>query len=129
MKLQFFPGQELNMIRREVKQFKDQQEQLLASANITGESEEGSSKVASKKNTAKNADNELQGIREGYDSLVSILQEETQLCERKLDILSNRRQAEEESRLQLLRKLAKMKTIEDQQSRDPSNFRNQSGRF
>lgn len=131
MKLQFFPSQELNQIRREVKQFKEQQEQMLSSAQLVSDQEDVAVGKTGKKNPAMNSSSgdTSQGIRDGYDNLVSILQEETQLCEKKLDILSHRRQSEEEARLLLLRKLARMRSIEDQQSKDPTNFRNQSGRF
>jgi hypothetical protein len=125
MKLQCFPAQELNLIRKEIKQFKDQQEQMLFDAQLVTEHVDGvdptrkSEKLPSKKVSSM----------DGYDNLVSILQEESKLCEKKLSLLGQRREYEEEARVQMLRKLAKMKAAEENQSRDPNNFRNQGGRF
>ena len=50
---------------------------------------------------------------------------ENKLCEKKLAIIRSRRQEEQNLRAAAQRKLLRSKNIEEQQSRDPLNFRNQ----
>jgi len=50
---------------------------------------------------------------------------ENRLCEKKLAIIRSRRQEEQNSRAAAQRKILRSKNIEEQQSRDPLNFRNQ----
>lgn len=142
MKLQCFPGQELNTIRKEIKAFKDQQEELLANLQLntnnnteteqssgkkTSEGKEGKSKKAATNNQSSSSN--LQSLTDGYENLISILSEESRLCDKKFMLLNSRREAEEEARLMYMKKMAKMKAAEDNQSKDPHNFKNQGGRF
>lgn len=64
-------------------------------------------------------------LSNGYDQLISILTSENKLCERKLIIFNNKRMEEENKKLSYMRKIAKSKQIEEVQSLDPANFRNQ----
>jgi hypothetical protein len=133
MKLQCFPSQELNAIRRDIKSFKDQQEQMLSNSQYlaSSSSEPIESTTQDKRQNKKGGDNveNRKEKEDGYDNLVAILEEESKLCERKLQILGQRREFEEESRLHNLRKAAKMKALEDVQAKDPNSFKNQGGRF
>ena len=64
-------------------------------------------------------------LSSGYDDLVAILSAENKLCERKLLMMGSRRQEEEERRALFMKKIARAKAMEDNQARDPANFRNQ----
>ena len=64
-------------------------------------------------------------LSNGYDQLISILTSENKLCERKLMIFNNKRIEEENKKLSYMRKIAKSKQLEEAQSLDPANFRNQ----
>ena len=64
-------------------------------------------------------------LSNGYDQLISILTSENKLCERKLIIFNNKRIEEENKKLSYMRKIAKSKQLEEAQSLDPANFRNQ----
>ncbi len=135
MKLQIFPMQELNSIRKEIKMFKEQQEEILLKlqSNNAVEDSQASNKKSndskSKKNQASSSAINLQSLTNGYDNLMTILLEENKLCDKKLMLLNIRREAEEEARLAYMKKMAKLKAAEDNQSKDPSNFKNQGGRF
>lgn len=61
----------------------------------------------------------------GYEELLNILLAENKLCERKFAMLNNRRQEEEERRAIVMKKLAKLKAVNESQAKDPANFRNQ----
>jgi hypothetical protein len=64
-------------------------------------------------------------LSNGYDQLISILTSENKLCERKLIIFNNKRIEEENKKISYMRKVAKSKQLEEAQSLDPANFRNQ----
>jgi hypothetical protein len=64
-------------------------------------------------------------LSNGYDQLISILTSENKLCERKLIIFNNKRIEEENKKISYMRKIAKSKQLEEAQSLDPANFRNQ----
>jgi hypothetical protein len=64
-------------------------------------------------------------LSNGYDQLISILTSENKLCERKLIIFNNKRIEEENKKLTYMKKIAKSKQLEEVQSLDPANFRNQ----
>ncbi len=131
-KLQCFPAQELNIIRRDIKSFKDQQEHMLSTSHILSGSDVPSDSQLDKRTGKKVNDvvdrSTVKPGDDSYENLVAILEEESKLCERKLQMLSQRREFEEESRLHLMRKMAKLKAMEDTQAKDPNNFKNQGGR-
>lgn len=134
IKLQCFPSQELNIIRRDIKAFKDQQELMLSNSQYLSANDQLNDSVADKRSgrkapSAASGGDSNKSKDDDYENLVAILEEESKLCERKLQILSQRREFEEESRLHALRKVAKMKALEDVQAKDPNNFKNQSSRF
>lgn len=125
--LRAYPSAELVLIRKEVKAFKDQQDFILSKA--------GENKLDGAQADAAGLDGQSAGngssddltsmLNSGYDDLVAILSAENKLCERKLMLMSCRRQEEEERRALYVKKLARAKVQEDNQSRDPANFRNQ----
>lgn len=138
--LKIFPSQELALIRKEIKAFKEHQEEVMQSneavkvfSNLLNDSSANSERKTSKRmkrDVSGNINHDvLNSMNESYDNLVSILQEEIGLCEQKLILLSKKRENEIEARIIYNKKLAKMKAIEDMQSKDPANFRNQMSRF
>jgi hypothetical protein len=120
-RLNCFPSQELTMIRKEIRQFKDLQSNLISQV-------EGSNEVLRSEKGVSTVDN-FHSISEDYSQLISVLSEEQKLSDRKLTILNHRRLSEEEARLAYYRKIQKTKALEEIQSKDPLNFRNQTRRF
>jgi len=109
--LKVFPSAELVAIRKEVKLFKEQQDSVL-NENAVGV------------DLNSNNDNN----QSGYEELMTVLELEKNLCEKKLTMLASRRQEEEVNKAFLIKKAAKIKAFEDlaaEQSKDPANFRNQ----
>jgi len=107
--LKVFPSAELAAIRKEVKMFKEQQDSVL-NDNAAG--------VESNNNNNQS----------GYEELMTVLELEKNLCEKKLTMLTTRRQEEEVNKAFLIKKAARLKAFEDlavEQSKDPANFRNQ----
>jgi hypothetical protein len=47
---------------------------------------------------------------------------ETRVCEKKLAIFRHRRHEENENRVQLARRMARARAMEEQQAKDPANF-------
>jgi hypothetical protein len=125
-----YPSAELAIIRKEVKAFKDHQESVLQQKSGADSSSSSRTKLDSNvQNDGERSPNRgAEGIS-GYNDLVNILNLENKLCVRKLNILSSRRQEEEDFRTAALRKQAKQRALEDNQSKDPANFRNQNNRF
>jgi hypothetical protein len=105
MSMKVFPSTELVIIRKEMKAFRER----LGAEKDTTNVDEGD-------NTA--------GISgEGGDAS---LESELTLAERKLAILRGRRMDEEDIRTLNKKKAARVKQLEESQSRDPLNFKNQS---
>jgi hypothetical protein len=135
--LRVFPSAELALVRKEVKAFKDHQEQVLSkSATDAGASVGGGQRAApGGALSGPGATGEVEeganpgagagGLGTGYDDLVAILSAESKLCERKLLMLGRRRQEEEDRRVLLGKKVARARALEEAQARDPANFRNQ----
>jgi len=67
----------------------------------------------------------LSFLTNGYDNLITILTSENKLCERKLNIFNTKRLDEENKKINFMRKIAKLKQLEEAQSLDPANFKNQ----
>ena len=143
--LRAYPSAELVLIRKEVKAFKDHQDFILLNSgeHKKGDGEgmgmmlqqqqgemgsamggDGSAAGPVGVNGALSGE-EIMKLSSGYDDLVQILSAENKLCERKLLMMGSRRQEEEERRVLYLKKLARAKAQEDNQTRDPANFRNQ----
>ena len=97
-----------------MKLFKEQQDNILL--NNTPEKKE----IISSGSGESGAD-----INNGYNDLIKILSIENKLCEHKLLLLNTRKQEEEEKRIIYMKKLARARAVEDNQARDPANFRNQ----
>jgi hypothetical protein len=108
--LQSFPSQEVGVIRKELRGLREKQEQTFQSSPAP---------------STTSADL----LSSHYDNLITLLRDELQLTERKLQLLRERRESEEEVRAQQNKRLARARAIEELESRDPNNFRNQSGRF
>ena len=118
--LDIFPSVELALIRKEMKSFLEfqnfQQQEIQVNSNAT--SDQKSSQSNTKLSLA-------QKQILFYENLSIIIQVEKKMCEKKLHVLQNRRQEEQDTRTAMARKLARIKTLEDSQSKDPANFRNQ----
>lgn len=127
--LRAYPSAELVLIRKEVKAFKDQQELILSKSGentkLDGAQAEAAGMDGAQGSGGASTDDLSSMLSSGYDDLVAILSAENKLCERKLMMMACRRQEEEERRALYLKKLARAKAQEDNQSRDPANFRNQ----
>lgn len=130
--LRAYPSAELVFIRKEVKAFKDQQELILSKPGENSNSKLSSSDVGAvvvvdgQGSVGGTSSEDISSmLSSGYDDLVAILSAENKLCERKLMMMACRRQEEEERRALYLKKLARAKVQEDNQARDPANFRNQ----
>lgn len=130
--LRAYPSAELVLIRKEVKAFKEQQEQILTKtgAGSCGEGEgarqkDPSGAGAGAGDGGATLEDLASGLTSGYDDLVAILSAENKLCERKLLLMACRRQEEEERRALYLKKLARAKAAEEANVRDPASFRNQ----
>ena len=60
-----------------------------------------------------------------YGTIVELIKTEQTIVERKYNVLATRRNEEQEARAAYIRKIARVKAVEDAQAKDPSNFRNQ----
>jgi hypothetical protein len=107
--LKIYPTSELFAIKKEIKVFKDFQENRLL--NNGGNDVD---KVQYEKN-----DHNM------YDDLLSILLMEQQLCGKKLSIINMKNIEELNNKANIMKKKTKEKLIDVMQSKDPSNFKNQ----
>lgn len=96
--LRVFPAAEIAQMRRDVRAFKELQEQVLR---------DPSAQAASQSDQAQ---------------LLAVLGEEARLSERKLQLLRARRLSEEEARAVLHRRAQRQRQLEEAQARDPANF-------
>lgn len=143
LQLRVFPNAELIQIRRDIKAFKELQEQVLqqvdGASSLTHAvvSSDSSSDLATKnsQNSQSNLHSNGSNSSGSQAALLSLLFEEHQLCDRKLSALTQRRMAEEEAQIVQQRRaqqrLAREAEGATQQTRDSSgfNFRNQGSRF
>jgi hypothetical protein len=121
--LNAYPSAELAIIRKDIKTFKDQQELVLTRAADMHNSGGGGDDEGGNGAGAGGGGESMP--TNGYDDLVAILSAENKLCERKLLMLASRRQEEEERRALYMKKIMRSKALEENQARDPANFRNQ----
>lgn len=103
-----FPSFELTLIKKDMKSFRELQEAM------------------ENDGTHHHTKDELV-LDEKLPSVVELRDLEIKLSERKLTLLHTRRQDELEARALYQKKLARAKAAEDSQSKDPLNFRNQTG--
>lgn len=96
--LRVFPAAEIAQMRRDVRAFKELQEQVLRDPGA---------QAAQQSDQAQ---------------LLAVLGEEARLSERKLQLLRARRLNEEEARAVLLRRAQRQRQLEEAQARDPANF-------
>lgn len=101
MEYRVFPSLELSQIRKEVKLFKDSLE-------------ETESQISDISNYSKK-----------FEILAFNTVKENKLCERKLVLIRQRRSDEHDIRVAALRKISKIKSVEERQRHDPNNFGNQ----
>jgi hypothetical protein len=97
-KLKIFPSAELVIIKKESKGFREKQE-----------------------GTCSEIDDD-----QSLESNTVLLENELALTERKLSIIRSRRIDEEEMKLVQKKRVAKAKQIDEIQSKDPLNFKNQT---
>ncbi len=109
-----FPSVELQLIKKEVKAFKEYQDQQKSEVVAEG-ADSGT----------KNGNNAIKKVITMYQSLANNSLIEQRVCEKKLTIIRSRRHDEQELRNQYLRKMARLKAMEEKESKDPYNFRNQ----
>lgn len=110
--LKIFPAPELFLIRKETKHFRETQGRTLA--------DQGSGVATSTEEAGREGSVSQPGPGDAS------LEAELALVDRKLAILRARRHDAEEARAASRRKNAKLKQLQQTQSRDPSNFGNQS---
>ena len=109
-----FPSVELQLIKKEVKAFKEYQDQQKCEMVAEGTDA-----------TIKNGNTAVKKLITMYQSLANSSLIEQRVCEKKLSIVRARRQDEQELRNQYLRKMARLKALEEKEAKDPYNFRNQ----
>lgn len=100
--LNVFPAVEIAQMRRDIRSFKDLQEQVLSNNN--------------------NNNNNAEDVQDPQYLLLTVLSEEVKLCERKWGLLKQRKLAEEEHRQQLWRRAQRQRQLEEAQMKDPANF-------
>ena len=150
--MKVFPSQELLLIRKDLKAFKektcssnlnmkvDQQGSEISEGRV-GLSEQGSTHNNSNSNsssginstsnnnnnsTSTNNSNSNSNILDlDFNSSLTNCLSEQLLAERKLSLLSERRKHEQEARITHAKKMAKIRLAQKTQSKDPSSFANQ----
>ena len=144
--MKVFPSQELLLIRKDLKAFKektcnsnlnmkvDHQGSEISEGRV-GLSEQGSTHNNSNSNsnsnsginsTSNNNSNSNSNILDlDFNSSLSNCLSEQLLAERKLSLLSERRKHEQEARITHAKKMAKIRLAQKTQSKDPSSFANQ----
>ena len=117
MDMHVFPAQELSLIKKEVKAFKDAFEGAIAhdaKKEYSTVFYEATAAQGSKSSTAKAA--------EEYAAMIAA---ESKVCEKKLHILRVRRGEEQDARQVQARRVARARAVEDSQAKDPANFSQQ----
>jgi hypothetical protein len=144
--MKVFPSQELLLIRKDLKVFKektcnsnlnmkvDHQGSDVPEGRV-GLSEQGSTHNNSNSNSSSginstsnnnNNNNSNSNILDlDFNSSLSNCLSEQLLAERKLNLLSERRKHEQEARIIHAKKMAKIRLAQKTQSKDPSSFANQ----
>lgn len=118
--MKVYPLQELLLIRKDMKNFKESKETILSTITpvISNKIENNNtSNINSTRNTFR--------IIPEYDNIIEILNIEKTVVERKLLLFSEKRIEEQEVLNLKLKRKEKKKIIQDFQSKDPSNFTNQ----
>lgn len=110
-KLKIFPSAELIIIKKEMKSFREKNQSGDNSGGVIGGGPHG-------------GDGENDQPNELLDH--KALENELYLAEKKLSIIRGRRIDEEETRMAQKKRIAKAKQIDEMQSKDPLNFRNQT---
>ena len=152
--MKVFPSQELLLIRKDLKAFKektcssnlnmkvDQQGSEISEGRV-GLSEQGSthnnsnsnsnsssginstSNNNSNNNSNSNSNSNSNILDLDFNSSLTNCLSEQLLAERKLSLLSERRKHEQEARITHAKKMAKIRLAQKTQSKDPSSFANQ----
>lgn len=133
MEFRIFPTAELAIIRKEVKGFKEFQEECRVAVPLgtsrhtrgcsSGDSSGGSGDAGGiGRSDSSSSDGNNHAL---HESMITVANAEQRMSEKKLLVMRARRQEEQEARAQLARKAARLKALEDAQAKDPANFRNQ----
>lgn len=117
-----------------MKQFKDYQQKLLQESEISSAmaselqpSENDREKEGTNKVSSAHSD-PLQMIQSNHETLYQILLEENKLLDRKLYLFSQRRQVEFDVKQTYVKKMMKLKALEEAEAKDPNSFKNQFSR-
>ena len=117
--LRVFPSQELLLVRKDIKGFKDK----TVITKIDKLEKEKIQINRSKEESLQNA-KIIKNVPE-YEVIIEVSAMEQLVTERKLSLFIERRKDEQEAKVHLSRKNAKSRAMQEVQSRDPSNFTNQ----
>jgi hypothetical protein len=115
-----FPQSELAIVRKEMKLFKEFQQKLIEE----NENKSNGDVISA----AEGAVNLGSSLTASHDVLYRILSEENKVVQHKLSILSEKRQIEQEARNAYIRKMMKLKALEEAEKSDPRSFKNQYNR-
>ena len=116
--MKVFPTQELLLIRKDLKAFKEK----IANTKIDHKGNEIVERRASGQGQGQVSHSILD--TDFNNSLTNCLSEQL-LAERKLNLLTERRKHEEDARISHAKKMARIRAAQKTQSRDPSSFANQ----
>jgi hypothetical protein len=130
--MKVFPAQELLLIRKDLKAFKEKISSTSTNARVDHEGNETSEGrvnlgVGEQGSSCNNNNNNSSNILEqDFKSSLSNCISEQILAERKLSLLSERRKQEQEARITQAKKMARIRAAQKTQSKDPSSFANQN---
>lgn len=118
--MKVFPTQELLLIRKDLKAFKEK----IANTKIDHKGNEIVERRASGQGQGQGQVSHSILDTDFNNSLTNCLSEQL-LAERKLNLLTERRKHEEDARISHAKKMARIRAAQKTQSRDPSSFANQ----
>jgi hypothetical protein len=117
MDMHVFPGQELTLIKKEVKAFKESFEGAIsndATSLFSAVYSEHTAGPGHKSHSAK--------VAEEYAAMIVA---EAKICDRKFNMLRSRRVEEQDTRQLAARRNARARAVEEVQAKDPANFSQQ----
>ena len=118
--LKIFPSQELLLVRKDVKAFKDK-----TIITKLEKIEKGKYDSSRKDESKKTSGLKVKTNVPEYDEIIEISVMEQLITERKYSLFIERRKDEQEASALLSKKVAKNRATQEVQARDPSNFTNQ----
>jgi hypothetical protein len=129
--MKVFPAQELLLIRKDLKAFKEKVSNTNSNAKVDNNGSEISEgrvslSVSEQGTSSNNTNSSSSNIFDvDFTSCLSNCLAEQLLAERKLSLLSERRKQEQEARITHAKKMARIRAAQKAQSKDPSSFANQ----